>query len=152
MPPVRDLLLRFRPSGAPGAAGPAGVPVDVSAQWSAELAPVFAALAATEDECTAVASEGLRRADQARATMRTRADALRAGLHQQAEAERAMAAAAAHDRALGPGGALDSALGGEIEDQVVALRARAESLMPRYLVQVSTAVEALCTGATDGPR
>ena len=50
MPRVRDVLYRFRPAGAPGAASSAGVPVDRSADLAAELEPVFALLADTEQE------------------------------------------------------------------------------------------------------
>ncbi|HET8769051.1 MAG TPA: hypothetical protein VFM86_17125, partial [Pedococcus sp.] len=79
MPRVRDLLLRFRPTGTPGPAGPAGVPVDRSAELAAELAPVLAALAATEAECTALVEEGRRAAGAKRAAAAARADALRLG-------------------------------------------------------------------------
>ena len=66
MPRVRDLLYRFRPSGAPGAATAAGVPVDRTAKLAAELDPVFARLADTEEECAAILAEGRRRAEDIR--------------------------------------------------------------------------------------
>lgn len=146
MPRVRDLLLRFRPSGAPGPAGPTGVPMDVSERWSAELGPVFAALAVTEGECAAIVREGRRRGAESRATLVARAEALRADLHEQVEAERATAAAAVHDAGRKTSAAFD----GETQAQVVAVMARAEALMPRYLEQVSAAVEALCVDPTGG--
>ena len=54
MPRARDLLNRFRPSGTPGTAGVAGVPVDRTAGAAAELAPLLAALEPTERECQAL--------------------------------------------------------------------------------------------------
>lgn len=69
MPTVRDLLDRFRPAGAPGPAGAAGVPAD-RREWVAdELAPVFATLAGVEAECDRI------RADAERAAARRRAEA-----------------------------------------------------------------------------
>lgn len=50
MPSARELLQRFRPVGTPGAAAPAGVPVDRAAEASRELQPVFDELAATAEE------------------------------------------------------------------------------------------------------
>ncbi len=41
---LSDILRRFRPTVAPGPAGPAGVPADRLQEAEAELAPVFAAL------------------------------------------------------------------------------------------------------------
>lgn len=82
MPRARDLLNRFRPSGTPGAAGVAGVPTDHEAGPSEELAPLFAALAATERECRAVVD-------------RAAADAQR--IREDAEAEAVRLVAAARD-------------------------------------------------------
>jgi len=59
---ARDILYRFRPAGAPGAAGAAGVPVDRAADLEAELAPVLALLADTEAACDALIEEARRRA------------------------------------------------------------------------------------------
>jgi len=57
LPRTRDLLIRFRPSGTPGAAGAAGVPLDRAAGAAAELAPLFAALAPTERRCEDLLAE-----------------------------------------------------------------------------------------------
>jgi hypothetical protein len=46
-----NILDRFRPVGAPGPAGPAGVPAADDLGPAAELAPVFAALAADVQYC-----------------------------------------------------------------------------------------------------
>ena len=70
---ARDWLDRFRPAGSPGAARPAGVPADEAATRTAELAPVFAALADTQREC-----ESIRKAAHAEADDRREHAALRA--------------------------------------------------------------------------
>lgn len=59
---VRDLLYRFRPAGAPGAASAAAVPMDRRSSLEAELSPLFAWLAVTERECDAVREEASNRA------------------------------------------------------------------------------------------
>jgi hypothetical protein len=64
----RDLLERFRPAGTPGAAGPAGVPVDRAALLREELQPVLDLLAATDQQCAEI-----------RSTARHGAESLRAG-------------------------------------------------------------------------
>lgn len=137
MPRVRDLLLRFRPTGAPGPAGPSGVPVDRTGELAAELAPVLAALAATEEECTALVEEGRREAGARRAHAAARADAMRLGAPALAEAERSAAAAAAlGGAAAGPANGTDELL--------VALGTHAATVAPRYLDHVSAVVAALC--------
>ncbi len=73
MPRVRDWLDRFRPAGGPGAPSAAGVPTDRHAAASAELAPVFAALA-----------EAGRIAQDARRSAADQAGRLVAGAHEQA--------------------------------------------------------------------
>lgn len=93
MPRGRDLLHRFRPAGAPGSAGPRGVPADRAVELVDELAPVFARLEDTERACDLVraradadaAALAARCAEQAR-TILAQADA-------DAGAERADAAA-----------------------------------------------------------
>jgi hypothetical protein len=64
MPTARDLLQRFRPVGAPGAAAPAGVPADRVAELGRELQPVFDALADAQEEAARIREAG---AAQARA-------------------------------------------------------------------------------------
>ena len=135
-------------TGAPGPAGPTGVPIDVSERWSAELGPLFAALAGTEGQCAAIVQEGRRRGAESRAKMVARAEALRADPPEQVAAERATAAAAAHDAGRKTSAEFD----GETEAQVVAVMTRADALMPRYLEQVTAAVEALCVDPTGGTR
>lgn len=145
-PRVRDLLLRFRPSGSPGRAGPAGVPVDLPERLSAELEPLFGLLATTEDECSAIVEDGRRRAALVLRTHADRAAAVRAGMRERTEAERATSAAAAHRSASAAGADLDK----EVDALVGALRSRAETLVPAYIARVTAAVETLCPEPPSG--
>ena len=54
MPRVRDLLFRFRPSGAPGGASATAVPIDRAATVAAELEPLFGQLAEVERQCDVI--------------------------------------------------------------------------------------------------
>jgi hypothetical protein len=89
---ARDLLARFRPVGAPGAAAPAGVPADRVAELSRELQPVFEELAEVRQRCVelraAAAADARARAEQGAA----RARAIVAEGRLDAEAQRAEAA------------------------------------------------------------
>jgi cell division septum initiation protein DivIVA len=118
---VRDVLYRFRPVGAPGAASAAGVPVDRGADLAAELGPLFDLLADTERTCAGIVERAERDAAEVRArdvahareivsSARARVDATRvdaaARIVQRDEAGRTDALAAAqrdaaelHDRA-----------------------------------------------------
>ncbi|WP_406830672.1 hypothetical protein ABEG17_16995 [Pedococcus sp. KACC 23699] len=145
-PRVRDLLLRFRPSGSPGRAGPAGVPVDLPQRLSAELEPLFALLATTEDECAAIVEDGRRRAALVQRTHAERAAAVRAGMRERAEAERAASGASSHASATAAGADLDK----EVDALVGALRSRAQSLVPAYVARVTAAVDRLCSQPPDG--
>lgn len=95
--PARNLLQRFRPAGAPGAAGSVGVPTDVEHTAAAELAPVFAALEPTVAQCDRLRADAAGRAEAAYA--RSEQDnAHRAALAAaRAPAERAASAARLRD-------------------------------------------------------
>ena len=115
MPIARDLLQRFRPLGAPGAAAPAGVPADRIAERGRELRPVFDALADTQAEAgrireAAAAQARIRRhgADMeatalleaaGREAARARAEAAAAVVARGEEESRALLAAAEADAA-----------------------------------------------------
>jgi hypothetical protein len=90
---VRDLLERFRPAGAPGAAAPAGIPADRNRQLQDELGQVLALLSDTEAECDAIRRAASERADRVRRDAATRAAATSAAAREQADAARAEAAA-----------------------------------------------------------
>jgi cell division septum initiation protein DivIVA len=104
VPQLRGFLDRFRPAGAPGAAGRVGVPGDRARELAAELEPVLTTLADTDAECGRIVAraqhEARRIAEQARdqaaaiaADAQQRADAAR-----NAAAERVLAAAQADAR------------------------------------------------------
>jgi hypothetical protein len=84
-----NILDRFRPVGAPGPAGPAGVPATGDQGPAAELAPVFAALAQDVEHCRTLVEEAQEQA--AAITAQARLDA---------GAERAHAAARVEQAAL----------------------------------------------------
>jgi vacuolar-type H+-ATPase subunit H len=99
VPAIRDLLERFRPAGAPGAATAAGVPVDRRATLAAELEPIFAALDEVTRECKALRLAARRAADRRVAHAEQRARAIVARAAAEAEAERAAASATLRSRA-----------------------------------------------------
>lgn len=101
MPRSRDLLNRFRPTGTPGAAGAAGVPVDHDAGSAAELAPVLAALAATESACDALVAEARARAARVRDAAQVQAQELLADTRGRLGAEQAAVVARARERRAG---------------------------------------------------
>lgn len=92
---IRDFLYRLRPAGAPGPAGPAGVPADRRADAEQELAEIFAALAATEAECADIRSRAEWEADRSVERAQRMAGAVVARTRVTATAQRADAAATA---------------------------------------------------------
>jgi hypothetical protein len=101
---LQELLRRFRPLVvAPGRAGPATVPVDRTADLMAELADVFAAIDAIDDEAERVEADAHQRAGQAEVAARLGATQLTSSAQQMAAAERAAAYAertALHQHAI----------------------------------------------------
>ena len=88
-----DFLERFRPLGAPGAAVSTSGPTSEVPDPATELAPVFAALADTIEQCDAVVAEARHRADTELARARERAAAVKARARGDVGAEQARAAA-----------------------------------------------------------
>ena len=88
-----SILDRFRPVGAPGPAGPAGVPAADEQGPAAELAPVFAALAEDVARCNALVEEARRSAEEDLVRARAQAAAILSQARLDAGAERAKAAA-----------------------------------------------------------
>ena len=110
-----DLLRRFRLMAVPGKAGLAGVPVDRAAVLREELAPVFAALRATEsrtsDTVSSATTEGERRkASAVLEAQRLLSEALRAQ-----PVARAAATTAAESEALTTGSELRRSADEEVE-------------------------------------
>lgn len=93
MPDLRDFLTRFRPVGTPGAAMARGVPADRVAEREAELAPVLALLAETQQDAERVRRAADEQAERQRMRAREQADAIVTEAKRRAEAERAAAAA-----------------------------------------------------------
>ncbi|MFB9907796.1 hypothetical protein [Allokutzneria oryzae] len=92
---VREILRRFRPAGAPGAAAPAGVPADRPTYQAKELAPVLALLDDSEREAERIRQDGLERAAAHRRAGRENARAIVAEAEAATEPLRAAVAAAA---------------------------------------------------------
>jgi len=88
-----NILDRFRPAGAPGPAGPIGVPSTGDQGTAAELAPVFAALAADVESCRKMVDEARREADGTLSSALEEAAAIIAQARLDEGAERARAAA-----------------------------------------------------------
>ena len=88
-----SVLDRFRPVGAPGAAGPAGVPAVDSQGPATELVPVFAALAADVQSGEELVGDARRQAEHGLAVALTQAAAIVSQARLDAGAARAVAAA-----------------------------------------------------------
>jgi hypothetical protein len=89
MPSTRDLLQRFRPAGAPGAATATGVPADRIEERDVELAPVFDLLADTVAESTKIRREAAVEAEWRRQRAREAAVARVAAARLEADSIRA---------------------------------------------------------------
>jgi hypothetical protein len=143
---ARDLLRRFRPAGAPGPAGLAGVPTDRVADATAELARVFAALAATEARCDEILDQGRRDAADAAQRATDRVRSIAATAEQRAAGERMDALARAQQVAAE-----------QTEAELAAAHAQAERLqaealerIPQYVARIAAAVTAMV--AADRPQ
>jgi flagellar biosynthesis/type III secretory pathway protein FliH len=112
MPRVSDLLDRFRPAGAPGPAGAAGVPAGRGAAAQEEPGPVFAALSTVEHQCAALGEAARTAARELTEQAQREAAELIRRAQADAEAERAQAAARLRTAA---------------EDELAGLVARAEA-------------------------
>jgi len=88
-----NILDRFRPAGAPGPAGPVGVPAFGEQGPAAELAPVFEALAADVEACQTMVNQARQEADSALSGAREQAVAIMAQARLDEGGERARAAA-----------------------------------------------------------
>lgn len=94
----QSLLTRFRPVGAPGGAGPVGVPADAEDTAAAELGPVFDALAPVLVECARIRRDAAAAAAALLAHAGTQAQALISQAESEAGPLRADAVAAVHHR------------------------------------------------------
>ncbi|HEX5332911.1 MAG TPA: hypothetical protein VFW79_09735 [Cellulomonas sp.] len=94
-----SILDRFRPVGAPGPAGPVGVPAVDEPGHAAELAPVFAALTADVESCRRLVEEAQQQAEATLADARAEAAAIISRARLDEPAARADAAAAVEQAA-----------------------------------------------------
>ncbi|TYB40151.1 hypothetical protein [Actinomadura chibensis] len=146
MPTVRDLLDRFRPAGAPGAAAVA-VPADRRAVLAAELEPVFALLTGVEDDRRRIADEAETGARAARAAARERAAVLVEEARREAAAVRAAARAAVERSAAEDRRALMAAA----RDEAARVEAVAAARSPELVGRAVRAVDVLLGGGTASP-
>ncbi|MET7339360.1 hypothetical protein [Nonomuraea sp. NPDC005650] len=136
---LADFLARFRPSGVPGAAAPAGVPADYVADQAEELAPIFSALADIQAACANERDHARRRADRMRARAHDQAAAIVASAHAEADAERARSSALArqsHDQAV-------AELLREASAAAEGVRRRSAGRMPEMVARVTDMVRSL---------
>jgi hypothetical protein len=127
-----SILDRFRPVGAPGPAGPAGVPAADNQGPAVELAPVFAALAGDAASCAALVEEARNFAEGHVAQAREEAAAILSQARLDSGAERSRAAArveqAAADR--------DTALLDQARRDAATLEDSALALIPAVVGKV----------------
>ena len=135
MPRSRDILQRFRPAGTPGPASSAGVPADRVAEVAAELEPVLALLADTQEEASRIHRAAEQEAERRRRVAAERAGALVASAHRQAGSDRAAAAVRVSQMVEKE----NAAALAEAERAATAVRDRAAEWMPALLDQVLTA-------------
>lgn len=148
MPRAPRLLRRFLPAGAPGPAGLAGVPADRAADAAAELAPVFAALAATESRCDEALEQGRRDAAETARRGAERVGGIAASAERRAAVERVDAVARARRTA-------DEQAAAELTAAHAAadrLRADAGLRLPDQVARITAVVTAMVrAGTPDGP-
>jgi hypothetical protein len=143
MATARDLLHRFRPAGAPGAASATGVPADRGADLEAELQPLFAGLTVTERECALILQKARAAADQVRAGAAERAMALVAEARERVDGERAAVAAQARRR----GEEESASILATASDAAAQMRRLAGERLPSQIVALVAAVQALVDGS-----
>ncbi|MBS2965901.1 hypothetical protein KGA66_22825 [Actinocrinis puniceicyclus] len=135
---LRELLLRFRRAGAPGAATVGAVPADRAAEQAAELAPVFAALAETEAQAAEIRSRAAAEAAQLRQQAARQAALIVAQARENAVAERESAARRARSQAE----TYCAQLLQEARTQAESLRSRGQASVPEYGERVVAGIAA----------
>ncbi len=143
---MRDLLYRFRPAGAPGAASAAGVPVDRAADTEAELAPLLAALTDTEGACARILEQARRDAEAIRVREAQRARDILTTASARSGAERAAATARIGQVVRDEATALLTAA----DEEAAAIRERAAERMPEHVGLLVASVRALLGGHESG--
>lgn len=135
MPRMRDVLQRFRPTSAPGAASTGGVPADRAADMAAELRPLLARLATTQATCRSITEDARRDAARIRSQAVDQARAVRDEGPRIASAERADAAS----RVSSQGRADTEGRSEAARRTAEQLSGRARELLPDYVESVVAA-------------
>ena len=136
---LRDVLDRFRPAGAPGAAAPGGVPADRAVEQEVELASVFDALVADEERARRIRESAVGEAERLVAEAGERAGAIVDAARRESDAVRAKVVAEARVNADNERTAADE----RAEHAAEVLRARADRLMPEYVTRVRAELDAI---------
>lgn len=136
---LRDVLDRFRPAGAPGAAAPGGVPADRAVEQEVELASVFDALVADEERARRIRESAVGEAERLVAEAGERAGAIVDAARRESDAVRAKVVAEARVNADIERTAADE----RAEHAAEVLRARADRLMPEYVTRVRAELDAI---------
>lgn len=131
MPTLRDILRRWRPAGAPGAAARAGVPDDRMAGPEQELACVFRALEPVHAECRAIRDAAARDARRAARRAQEQAEAIVSAARMAAPAERTSVTAESRARS----DAEQAAIVADAERQAARIRKRAAERMPAVVAE-----------------
>ncbi|QCO98241.1 hypothetical protein FCN77_11725 [Arthrobacter sp. 24S4-2] len=142
-----SILDRFRPVGAPGPAGPAGVPAADIQGPAVELAPVFAALADDVARCAALVDEARLSAEEDVARARTQAAAILSQGRLDAGVERAKAAARVEREASEQ----DAELLEQARQEAAALEESGLALMPAVVDKVIDTMLAALNPGLLGP-
>lgn len=127
-----SLLDRFRPVGAPGPAGPAGVPAGDDQGPEAELVPVFEALDPTIRDSRELMKDASERAAETVADARTRAAALVEQARMESGAVRARAAAEVSSTTQ----TADARMLQEAADEAAELKRQGESRVPELAAAI----------------
>ncbi|MDR3658703.1 MAG: hypothetical protein P4L48_24555 [Mycobacterium sp.] len=122
MPQWQNVLDRFRPAGTPGAAGRPGIPVDRSADATAELTAVLALLDDAQEEAAQTRQAAIDRAQEIRRAAHRQAAELVAKARDDAESVRAQSEA----DALREAGADEDDMRRQTEAEIARLRKRAD--------------------------
>ena len=141
---ARDLLERFRPVGAPGAAAPSGVPADRVAELSRELQPVFDELVEVQQRCADIRAVAAAEAKARRDRGAEEARAIVVAARGDAEAQRADAAARVRRESERESAATVAAAGQEAE----AIRHRVAERLDDH---VARAVSVMLAGIAAEP-
>jgi vacuolar-type H+-ATPase subunit H len=124
-----SILDRFRPVGAPGPAGPTGVPAADAQGPAVELVPVFEALAIEVHACGKRIEEARFQAEHEVATARTQAAEILSRARLEAGAARANAAAKVEEEAKGR----DALLLEQAHQEAAKLEASGLALIPGFI-------------------